>query len=48
MKKYVKFIDKASHTVTLTKGYTTDDEYFEVMDNINPEQWEVIFYEIKQ
>ena len=42
-RKYVKFIDKASHTLTMTKGYNNDDEYLEIMDNVNPDLWEIVY-----
>ena len=43
MKKYVRFVDKATHTLTWTRPYETDEEYFEIMDNIDPDLWEIKF-----
>ena len=48
MKQYVRFIDKKTRSFTMTKSYTTDDEFFEIMDNIDPRLWEVSFDEIKR
>lgn len=41
MKKYITFICKSCQELTWTRSYTNDEEYFEIMDNINPEQWEI-------
>ena len=51
MKKYsymhvVAFKDKKSGTVIITREYKNDDEYFEIMDNIDANAWEIIFDKI--
>jgi len=48
MKKYVTFIDKATHSLTMTKSYESDDEYFEIMDNIDSDLWEITFEQVKR
>ena len=47
MKKYVRFVDKATHTLTWTRPYETDEEYFEIMDNIDPDLWEITFDKVE-
>ena len=51
MKKYsythvVAFKDKKSGTIIITREYKTDDEYFEIMDSIDANAWEMIFDKI--
>ena len=43
MKKYITFICKSNQELTWTRAYTNNDEFFEIMDIINPEQWEIKF-----
>lgn len=45
MKKYVRFKDVKTGRFTLIKAYETDDEYIEIMDNIDPEIWVISFEE---
>ena len=51
MKKYsyvhvVAFKDKKTGTIIITREYKTDDEYFEIMDSIDVNAWEMIFDKI--
>ena len=51
MKKYsymnvVAFKDKKTGTVIITREYKNDDEYFEIMDSIDGNAWEMIFDKI--
>lgn len=46
MKKHVRFICKSNPEVTLTRGYTNDDEFFEIMDNVNPDLWIISFEQV--
>ena len=51
MKKYsythvVAFKDKKSGTIIITREYKTDDEYFEIMDSVDVNAWEMIFDKI--
>ena len=51
MKKYsythvVTFKDKKTGTVIITREYKNDDEYFEIMDSIDVNAWEMIFDKI--
>ena len=51
MKKYsymhvVTFKDKKTGTVIITREYKNDDEYFEIMDSIDGNAWEMIFDKI--
>ena len=51
MKKYsythvVTFKDKKTGTVIITREYKTDDEYFEIMDSVDVNAWEMIFDKI--
>ena len=51
MKKYsymhvVSFKDKKTETIIITREYKTDDEYFEIMDSIDANAWEMIFDKI--
>lgn len=43
MKKYVTFVDVKTRSLTMTKGYSSSEEYLEIMDNIDPSRWEVCF-----
>ena len=42
----VAFKDKKSGTIIITREYKTDDEYFEIMDSIDSNAWEMIFDKI--
>ena len=42
----VAFKDKKSGTVIITREYKTDDEYFEIMDSMDANAWEIIFDKI--
>ena len=51
MKKYsymhvVAFKDKKTGTIIITREYKNDDEYFEIMDSIDVNAWEMIFDKI--
>lgn len=53
MKKYsythvVAFRDKKTGTVIITREYNTQDEYFEIMDNIDSNIWEITFDKINR
>ena len=48
MKKYATFIDKATHSLTMTKSYESDDEYFKVMDSIDSDLWEITFEQVER
>ena len=39
----VAFKDKKSGTIIITREYKNDDEYFEIMDSIDGNVWEIIF-----
>lgn len=39
--RFVQFICKSCPELTMTRSYTTVDEYFEIMDNINFDLWEL-------
>ena len=43
MKKYIVFVCKSCPELTWTRAYTNDEEFFEIMDNINLEHWEIKF-----
>lgn len=34
--------------VIITKSYNSDDEYFNIMDNINPDEWEILFEKVNK
>ena len=42
----VAFNDKKTETIIITREYKTDDEYFEIMDSIDANDWEMIFDKI--
>ena len=42
----VTFKDKQTGTVIITREYKNDDEYFEIMDSIDGNVWEIIFDKI--
>lgn len=51
MRKYsyahvVAFKDRKTGTIIITREYKTDDEYFEIMDSIDGNAWEMIFDKI--
>lgn len=51
MKKYsythvVAFRDRQTGTVVITREYNTDDEFFEIMDNIDFNNLEIILVQI--
>ena len=48
MIKSVAFRDKKTGKIIITKEYSTQDEYFEIMDNINPNYWEITFEKINK
>lgn len=39
MIKYITFICKSYPELTWTRSYTNDEEFFEIMDSVNPELW---------
>lgn len=45
--KTVTFIDKKTHALTWTRNYETTEEYFEIMDNVDPETWELFLPDIR-
>ena len=42
----VAFKDKKTENIIITREYKTDDEYFEIMDSIDANAWEIIFDKI--
>ena len=42
------FNDKHTRTIIITREYKTDDEYFEIMDSIDANAWEMIFDKINR
>ena len=53
MKKYsythvLTFKDKKTGTIIITREYKTDDEYFEIIDNIDSNHWEITFDKINR
>ena len=53
MKKYsyahvLVFKDKKTGTVIITREYKTEEEYFEIMDNIDFNHWEITFDKINR
>lgn len=35
-------------SVIITKSYNNDDEYFNIMDNINSDEWEILFDKVNK